>query len=245
LSCRARLDPALKGRACGAQVGQIGRPSCGSARSSPCSEESETPKAGPAWEQASRSEARRTPSFRDRCGPNRNRYRSAARDDLEVVELHLQRDGPASIASAFAMPPDLVDQRLQLGPPSVRIPLGPQRTCFQRPPICGSDWRALAARRCLARSNNSSYADNSVLRVPHRHMTPTAASAVPWKVRGERVVPLRLDRRQPLPSGIPKGLGTAKRNPYRSYVNEVYEGAAGCPRHTSPGMVLRPTTSQG
>src|ERR1022692_484777 len=65
------------------------------------------------------------------------------------------------------------------------------------------------------------------------------------KVRGERVVPLRLDRRQPLPSGISKGLGTAKRKPHRSYVNGVHKGAAVCPRHTSPGLVLRPTTSQG
>ena len=58
-----------------------------------------------------------------------------------------------------------------------------------------------------------SHADNSVLRVQHRHMTPTAASAVPWEVRRERTHgPFASGPPQPLPSGISKRLGTAKRN---------------------------------
>src|SRR4051794_31263076 len=43
---------------------------------------------------------------------NRDRYRPAAGDDLEVVELHLQGHGPTPRAFVVAVPPDLVDQRL-------------------------------------------------------------------------------------------------------------------------------------
>ena len=60
---------------------------------------------------------------------------------------------------------------------------------------------------------------NGTVLAPHRHVQGVVQCL--RKVRGERVVPLRLDRRQPLPSGISKGLGTAKRKPYRSYVNGV------------------------
>ena len=41
--------------------------------------------------------------------------RPAAGDDLEVVELHFQRHRPAPRALVVAVPPDLVDQRLQFG----------------------------------------------------------------------------------------------------------------------------------
>ena len=39
----------------------------------------------------------------------------AARDDLEIVELHLQRHRSTARSLVLAMSPDLVDQRLQFG----------------------------------------------------------------------------------------------------------------------------------
>ena len=39
----------------------------------------------------------------------------APRDDLEVVEFHLQRHRPSPAAGAFAVPPDLVDEGFELG----------------------------------------------------------------------------------------------------------------------------------
>jgi phenylpyruvate tautomerase PptA (4-oxalocrotonate tautomerase family) len=84
----------------------------------------------------------------------------------------------------------------------------------------------------IGRAN--SYADNSVLRLQHRLMTPTAASAVPWKVRED----FAFGPPNRSPSGISKGLGTAKRKAYCSYVNGVYKGADGCQKFLQPKEVF-------
>ena len=52
---------------------------------------------------------------------NRDGDGSAARDDLEVVELHFKRHGASSVASAFAVSPDFVDQRLKFDDHGVEV----------------------------------------------------------------------------------------------------------------------------
>jgi hypothetical protein len=89
-------------------------------------------------------------------------------------------------------------------------------------------------------------------KAPRRERIPATTDSVPGLPRPARPpAPALLASRQLSLSdqdsrqSQAKGLGTAKRKPYSSYVNGVYKGAAGCLRHTSPGLVSRPTTSQG
>src|SRR5260370_41108877 len=93
----------------------MGRPSCGSSCSSPCSEDSETPRRrtgrGSGISFCSSAIDRRSRSLRLETANGTDLLRVM----IEVVELHLQRYGPAPRTLVLAMPPDLVDQRLQFG----------------------------------------------------------------------------------------------------------------------------------
>src|ERR1700686_4060416 len=60
-------------------------------------------------------------TFQFAAARDRDGYGFAARDDLEVIELHLQGHRAAARALVFAVPPDLVDQRLQFGDHGVEL----------------------------------------------------------------------------------------------------------------------------